>query len=299
MKSNIIHLDQENLSSYSIAIGFFDGLHLGHQALFKEVLKGTGIPSILTFTRNEKERTKNSPLLILGEKERNQLLQLFQIEQEFILPFTEELMHLSYQDFISFLKRLHPKDIVVGDDFCFGYQAKGRASDLLVLEQEGIHIHIVNIIESLGKKISTSQIKEEIQNGNIKLVNQELGYPYFLQGKVIHGLQNGKKLGFPTANIQLDPKRVKLKDGVYKTRTIIEGKEYPSMSNIGNHPTISELDESILETHIIGFDQDIYGKEIQVYFDDFIREQTKFSTKEALIEQLNQDLEKCKKKEAD
>ena len=101
MKSNIIHLDQENLSSYSIAIGFFDGLHLGHQALFKEVLKGTGIPSILSFTRNEKERTKNSPLLILGDKERNQLLQLFQIEQEFVLPFTEELMHLKYKKVCS------------------------------------------------------------------------------------------------------------------------------------------------------------------------------------------------------
>lgn len=278
----------------SLAIGLFDGLHLGHQMLFKETLSGEGESSVLTFTDDLKNKTKNDasgPLLT--EKEKEEMLFFFHIKNEFILPFDEETKNTTKEEFISFLLSLNVRKIVVGKDFTFGKFGQGKADDLLKLKDKGIKVVILPLFEVNGEKVSSTRIRTLLNDKKIKEANDLLGYDFFYQGTVIHGKENGRKISFPTANIDLDNKKFRLPNGVYKTRTILNGKSYPSMTNIGNHPTVDPLKSTIIETHIFSLDDDLYGSDIKVEFLSFIREQKKFSSLLELKEQLNQDKEKC------
>ena len=136
--------------------------------------------------------------------------------------------------------------------------------------------------------------KSKLNNKELKLANNLLGYNFYYENEVIKGLNNGSKLGYRTANILPPENKLLLPLGVYKTKTIIDGIEYKSMTNIGTHPTIEEVDKIIIETHIFDFNQSLYGKKIKVEFLDFIRDQYKFVSIDKLIDQLKIDEEKCK-----
>ncbi len=292
-KENItIHKTEAEQEEIALAIGFFDGLHLGHQTLLKEVLAYKEYtPAILTFSRNFKAGVLHQKEeLILTEEEKDELLTSFGIQKEFVLPFDEETMHTSKEDFISFLTKLNPKVIVVGDDFRFASKASGKAEDLRVLESLGIKIIIKDLLQMKEQKISSSSIKELLKVHNLEEANQNLGYPFFLQEKVIHGLHNGHKIGFPTANMNYPVNKVILPNGVYKTRVEIDGKLYCGMTNIGNHPTIDALENNIIETNVLNFTGDLYRKIIKVSFLRYIREQRKFSSLKELREQLLKDI---------
>ena len=293
-----IHSPIELPHNSSLAIGFFDGLHLGHQRLFdclkaeKETYQYT--PCILSFVRNFKSNLKHQKEeLILLEKERDEILASFQIENEYVLPFDEETINTSTEDFITFLKALKPKSIVVGKDFTFGKSGLGKASDLLVLEKDNIHVHIIDLLSNYKEKISTKSLLSLLKEGKIKETNIQLGYDFFIEGDVIYGLQNGTKIGFPTINIKYPEHKVELPNGVYKTYVVIDNQKFISMTDIGTHPTIDPLKERIIETHILHYRGNLYGKHIRIHFLDYMRPEIKFTSLTELVTQLKKDVEEC------
>ncbi len=292
----IIHIqDRKSYPPLSLAVGFFDGLHSGHQFLLRECRNSSALPAVLTFSKDWKGVKEEETDLLLTEDEKEEMLSRFGIEKELVLPFDRKTMETSVEDFLSFLLSLNVRKLVVGQDFTFGRYGKGKAEDLGVLKEKGIEVVILPLLKSEEGKVSTTLIKKLLLDKKIEEADRLLSYPFFYEGKVIHGLHNGHKLGFPTANMELEKDKLTLPKGVYRTRTIIDGKSYSSMTNIGNHPTLSPLCKDIAETSIFNLDADLYGKEIKVEFLSFLREQQNFPSVEALVEQLRKDKENCLK----
>lgn len=296
MEVRKISLDyQYKEDELALTIGFFDGIHMGHKELIDKVLSSGYTPSVLTFSLDMKNKVRSHAIpLLLDEKEKERKMESLGIEKYFLLEFDEEVMNASIDEFLSFIRGLNPKLIVIGEDFTFGKQGKGKSYDFLSLAEEGIHVDIVPLLKSNDQKISSSSIRSYIEEGKIEDANQLLGYEFMMKGTVIHGLKNGRKIGFPTANMKKQEGIILPKSGVYRTRTKVNDKIYSSMTNIGNHPTIDTLEEDIIETHLIDFHEDLYGKDIEVHFLQYLRDQRKFDSLEELEKQLSIDVEKCK-----
>ena len=274
---------------FSLAIGFFDGIHIGHRLLLDELKSKGEHPCVLTFSSDFKSRLfHREEELLLTDDEKDEMLSLLGIETEYILPFDERMVSCSIMEFLSFLSISSLKRIVVGKDFTFAKNALGKTTDLFLLKDK--EIRIVDLFYQDGRKVSSSLIKEELKSFDFSQAEKELGYPFFLKGKVIHGLENGRKISFPTANIVYPNEKLKLPTGVYETRTLYQDKEYKSMTNIGNHPTVSPLEQDIVETHLLDFDGDLYDREIKISFVSYLRPQRKFDSLSSLKEQLERDL---------
>lgn len=277
-----------------LVIGLFDGVHLGHQELIKEAKKDQREITCLTFSSAMAHSIAHkSGGLLLTEDEKEEKLKELGISRELVLPFDEETKNTSKEAFLSFLQSLSPTRIIVGEDFTFGKNIEGKAKDLFSLKEKGIEITILSLKEQDGEKISSSRIRRLLLDGNVEKAKELLSYPFFYTGEVKAGKHNGKRIGFPTVNIEVEPLKVKLKEGVYLTKTSVLGYTYLSMTNVGNHPTIDPLSISIIETYLLGFDEEIYGKTIRVEFFSYLRPQQKFNSVNELHSQLQQDRETC------
>ena len=277
-----------------LVIGLFDGVHLGHQELIQEAKKDQREITCLTFSSSMAHSIAHkSGGLLLTEDEKEEKLKELGISRELVLPFDEETKNTSKEAFLSFLQSLSPTRIIVGEDFTFGKNIEGKAKDLFFLKEKGIEITILSLKEQDGEKISSSRIRRLLLDGNVEKAKELLSYPFFYTGEVKAGKHNGKRIGFPTVNIEVEPLKVKLKEGVYLTKTSVLGHTYLSMTNVGNHPTIDPLSISIIETYLLGFDEEIYGKTIRVEFFAFLRPQQKFNSVNELHSQLQQDQETC------
>lgn len=282
------------LKGSSMALGFLDGLHIGHRELLQEVLSSSN-PSVLTFSSGMKESLFCSGKeLILTEEEKEEKLQSLGIEADYILAFDEKTKNSTKEEFLLFLSSLKPCLLVAGKDFTFGKDREGKAEDLLSLKKEGIEVRILPLLFQDDEKVSSTRIKEEIRKGNIPEANRLLGYPFFVDGLVLHGLENGRKIGFPTANIKIPDGKVKPSIGVYKTRTAVDGVLYPSMTSYSSHPTVEELKKPILETNILGYSKDLYGKKIRVEFLEYLGPIRKYGSLEELKDALSSFREKCR-----
>ena len=277
-----------------LVIGLFDGVHLGHQELIQEAKKDQREITCLTFSSSMAHSIAHkSGGLLLTEDEKEEKLKELGVSRELVLPFDEETKNTSKEAFLSFLQSLSPTRIIVGEDFTFGKNIEGKAKDLFSLKEKGIEITILSLKEQDGEKISSSRIRRLLLDGNVEKAKELLSYPFFYTGEVKAGKHNGKRIGFPTVNIEVEPLKVKLKEGVYLTKTSVLGHTYLSMTNVGNHPTIDPLSISIIETYLLGFDEEIYGKTIRVEFFSFLRPQQKFNSVNELHSQLQQDQETC------
>ena len=277
-----------------LVIGLFDGVHLGHQELIQEAKKDQREITCLTFSSAmARSIAHKSGGLLLTEDEKEEKLKELGVSRELVLPFDEETKNTSKEAFLSFLQSLSPTRIIVGEDFTFGKNIEGKAKDLFSLKEKGIEITILSLKEQDGEKISSSRIRRLLLDGNVEKAKELLSYPFFYTGEVKAGKHNGKRIGFPTVNIEVEPLKVKLKEGVYLTKTSVLGHTYLSMTNVGNHPTIDPLSISIIETYLLGFDEEIYGKTIRVEFFSFLRPQQKFNSVNELHSQLQQDQETC------
>ena len=277
-----------------LVIGLFDGVHLGHQELIQEAKKDQREITCLTFSSSMAHSIAHkSGGLLLTEDEKEEKLKELGISRELVLPFDKETKNTSKEAFLSFLQSLSPTRIIVGEDFTFGKNIEGKAKDLFSLKEKGIEITILSLKEQDGEKISSSRIRRLLLDGNVEKAKELLSYPFFYTGEVKAGKHNGKRIGFPTVNIEVEPLKVKLKEGVYLTKTSVLGHTYLSMTNVGNHPTIDPLSISIIETYLLGFDEEIYGKTIRVEFFAFLRPQQKFNSVNELHSQLQQDRETC------
>lgn len=274
----------------ALAIGLFDGIHRGHKELLKVIIKSGYEPVVLTFSNLFKDKHRSSAYLT-SLSDRENVLKDLGINTLFYLDF-EEIKDLEASDFIDdYLKELNIRFLVVGEDFRFGRKALGDV-ELLETSLEDTKVISVPLLTEKGRKLSTTSIIEYLKEGDIKTATRDLDRYYQIRGVVNHGLANGTKLGFPTANLALSFPYVIPKAGVYETRLIYRGQTHLSMTNIGCHPTISELTDSSIEVHIIDFHEDIYAEEVELAFIQYLRPEVKFPTVQELQNQLRADREK-------
>ncbi|MFA7101425.1 MAG: bifunctional riboflavin kinase/FAD synthetase [Bacilli bacterium] len=281
----------------ALCIGFFDGVHLGHQALIKETVRlatEAGITaSMLTFAEPPRSVVSgHKQPLITDNETKIKLVESFGISEIIVVEFDRDIMSLSAEDFIhKFLKPFEIKELICGFDFTFGKNGSGTADSLVKMQDLPFNVHVIPAVNIDGAKVASSRIVDLIQKGEIKEANALLGYTFAITGKVIHGLKNGQELGYPTANLALKD-YVHPKNGVYASRIIIGNQTYYGMSNVGVRPTISLVKEPLLEVNIFDFKHDLYGKKIEVQLLDFIREEQKYANKCELQAQLSRDKER-------
>lgn len=282
------------------AIGYFDGIHLGHQSLLDEVIKvsnATGMKKgIMTFSTQPKSFVRDTKFSYLSSlTEKILYLEKMNFDYFFIIDFSDDIAKLDPELFVDkMIIQNNIKHLVCGFDFRYGYKAKGDVKSLQGYDKNVLNCSILPAITINDIKVSSSLIREEISKGNINNANQLLVRPYSIIGKVIYGKQIGRQLGFPTANIDYLNHQLP-KNGVYAVRVLIDDNIYYGMANIGLNPTVSSLNKNSLEVHIFNFDDDIYSKIIEVEFIEFIRDEVKFDGREALVNQLYCDKEFIKK----
>jgi len=280
IKYKLLELNKTNKQELSIAIGNFNGFHLGHQTLLKrtqEIAKVTNTASaIMTF---EKVQSSNQ---IMDINDKKNFLAKMGFNYLIVIVFDNEFQKLSKEQFIDFLQQLSIENIVVGEDFHFGYQRSGSVLDL---KKSAISTTVVGLLNYQDKKISSHIIVELLKNGKIKEANELLGYHYTIKNRVQKGFQNGHLISFPTANLNFGT-YVLVKSGVYATLVHYQDKTYLGMAHVGVHATIDELKTPILEVNILDFNQDIYGKQISVEFLDYIADVHKFSDIDILKKHL-------------
>lgn len=298
MKSiDVIKKHYQNTESI-ITIGTFDGVHKGHELLFK-FLKDTSnlTPIVITFNKSPKEIIHNNPSKSIYDIEtKESLIKNLGIQKIISLDFDDSIKSLSAKEFINLLKRnLNLKTLVIGEDTTIGKDKIGKKNGLndILLSFE-CELKLISIKKNNEQKISSSKIKKEIQSGNFENVNKNLSNKYFLQGIVIEGKKLGRKLGYPTANLNFSEEIIIPMDGIYKTTTIHEGSKFDSITSIGNNPTFNEKLKTI-ETYIINFDKNIYNQKLKIIFINFIRKQIKFDNESDLINQMNKDLKEAMK----
>lgn len=276
-----------------IALGYFDAVHIGHIKVLKkayEVAESLGVePCVLMFTGSKNGEGKH--LFTLPERilkiSRSNVLNVI------VKDLTPDFMAKTPTEFLNDLTKFYnPVAVVCGEDFTFGCGAKGN---VLALEEYfgKQNVYCEPLKELHGEKVSTRQIKRDIESGNLKKANLALGGYYFISGEVIKGKSIGKSLGFPTANIVCEPEKLLVKNGVYQTEIFYGGNVYKGITNVGNQPTVNG-ENSVVETHIIDFNGDLYGEFLIVHFVSFIRDIVKFSSIEELKAQLEKDLKSVK-----
>ncbi len=282
----------------AIALGTFDGVHLGHQTVINEMKKYADSRSlektIVTFSDVPKQYGKEASLLISTE-EKLAIFEKMAIDTVLIIPFNQQVKNMSAEDFYQFLKeKLNAKLIVVGKDFRFGYQARGDIQYLKrACGEDGIELIALDIVNNQQSKVSSSAIRKALQAGDISLANAMLGREHFFKGKVKTGKQLGKKIGFATANLVIANYMTSIKPGVYITKTKIREETYPSVSNVGYNPTFKQKDFNI-ETHILGFDRELYDETITVSFVKRLRSELSFNTIDELKAKIADDVQKTK-----
>lgn len=280
----------------AVALGTFDGVHIGHKSIIQRARELAeefgGKSAVFTFS--------NHPLSVLAPaKEPMQLGDLlskcYLMEQEGIdylvnIPFNEKLSALSPEAFLKMLQDyMHPKYVVVGPNFSFGYKGKGSPR-MLVREGEnfGFQAEIAQEVQREGRIVSSTRIRSLVEDGELDKVNEFLGHPFTVGGRVIHGDHRGNTIGFPTANLPITPRRAMLPNGAYAVEVVWQGEMYYGIANIGDNPTFEGCYRRI-EVNILDFDKDIYDEALLIGFRYKLRNQKKFSGIEALVAQLKQD----------
>lgn len=297
-------LDELKVIDYAtgVSLGSFDGIHNGHIRLLKELVndcRARGLKSLVyTFKNHPRDVTnpEKSPNIIITCKEKEIILKELGIDYYVLLPFDKFQMEISAKDFVEklLLENLKMKAMHVGLDCRFGHKAQGDIEFLKSYSDKGIFdLNVVCPVKINGEIVSSTLIRKYISEGNIKMARRFLGRPYKLEGIVVKGKQVGRKLGFPTANILMNSKKALPKPGVYITNTHMNGKVYPSITNVGYNPTF-EQDNYNVETYIIDFDESIYGHRISVEFLDHIRDEIKFNSIDDLKSRISKDVSLAK-----
>lgn len=263
------------------ALGFFDGVHLGHQFLLTECVRLAKERDIqaaaITFGAHPQSLfTQNPPPLINTADDRETLLRQCGIGTIYSLPVTKKVMSTSWQDFLAQLLEYGAAGFVVGDDFRFGHKGEGNAQKLKAFCRERALPCVVVPEQTVdGIRVSSSHIRTLIEGGEMASAVKFLGHPHILTGTVVSGRQLGRTIGVPTANLLLPEGLLVPKFGVYACRALVGGKKYPAVTNIGIRPTVGGH-RSTVEAWILDFAGDLYGQDITLEFYQFLREERKF-----------------------
>ena len=275
-----------------LCLGFYDGLHLGHQKLIGEALKEGYPVGVMTFDI--------APAVLLGKKENYSLTSTFDkadiledlgVKFLYLMHFEKETLKVTKDEFIEkVLKPLNPKKIFVGEDYKFGVLGEGDADYL----KNFFDVQAIPLQKMDNMKISSKKIRELVEAGKMDKAAALLGRPYRICGLVVEGDHNGQKIDFPTANLELDYSYVFPKEGVYMGYGYFMNRRRKAMICVGTHPTIHQLMKPIIEVHIIDFNENLYGRVLYVDFVQYLRPIKEFDSLEQLREQLIKDEEKTK-----
>ena len=277
-----------------LVLGYFDGIHLGHKALFeraRKVADERGLTvTVLTFPESPRLAfSRFTPELLLhltSQEQRYLLLEKNGVDQLVMTPFTSEFASNTPEEFIErYVKGLNAQALVAGFDYHFG-NCRADVQDLMELFDG--QVEIVSEVSLSGEKVSSTRIRQAIQSGDVSLANQLLGYPFMTEGIVVHGDARGRTIGYPTANLApLD--RVYLpSEGVYVAEVEVDGKRYRAMTSVGKNVTFDGT-ELRIEAHIFEFDRFIYGEKMTIFWLEKIRDMVKFDGIEGLMEQMKSD----------
>ena len=288
----------------AVTIGKFDCIHLGHQALFTEIVDAGAnldlVPTVVTFDRHPDHllRPDRAKLPILGPSQKTDLISGFGIATMLQLEFNQELADLSPEEFVKqvLVQGLNAKLVLVGEGFRFGNQGSGNFELLKDLGHEfGFKVSEVKRVQVDGEVVSTTLVRELLDLGNVKLVNKMLGRVHEVSGMVEHGLKIGRKIGFPTANIARDAEGYLPLDGVYAGWLIADGIRYPAAHSVGINETFQAVPR-LVESHVLDETElDLYDKVVSLEFVDFVRPAAKFDGVEPLVKQINLDLDVVRK----
>lgn len=282
------------MKKYIYALGFFDGVHLGHQELLKAccaLAEEHGChTAAITFDRHPKSLFMETPTVLISTiPDRKLLLKRYGIESVRVLPVIQEIMNLPWQEFIQILLDDGAAGFVCGDDFHFGFRGEGSAEKLQSFCREKGLPCIVVPEQTVGNiRVSSTYIRRQIETGDMVTAVRFMGHPYTLTGTVIHGQKLGRKLGIPTANLHLPTGLAIPKFGVYACRILIDGVCYPAVTNIGTRPTV-QGEGITVEPWILDYSGNLYGREITIEFFKFLRPEQKFSTLEDLQAEIHRN----------
>jgi len=293
-----IKSEQFHLNHTAVALGKFEGVHLGHQILIDEIVRRKQFhykSVVFTFDRppaqvlgSEKNTTQ-----LFTKKERSDILEEKGIDVLIEHPFTREFASMSPETFVRgvLVGKLGARVIVVGTDFRFGRNRSGSVDILQYMAQDcDYQVVVVDKLKKDGVDISSTRVREALLKADMAEVESLLGRPYSISGTVVNGRKIGRDNGFPTANMTLDPDKCTPPDGVYITTTVLDGKTLYGVTNIGVRPTVDDSNVRNVETYFLDYEGDLYGKELCLSLHDFVRPERKFDSLEALKEQLMKDI---------
>lgn len=293
---DIGELKKDN-SSRIVALGFFDGIHLGHKEIIKKTVleaKRLGkIATLITFDKSPKEFFTGKEVELLTPSEvKIEILKDLEVEEVYFLEFNEKLSKLTKEEFIEdVLLTINAEQVFCGEDYVYGNQGAGKPEYIESYTSGRIKVNIISLKKLDSEKISSTNLRNLIQDGKVIDFYKYTNRYYKISGVVVHGKKLGRTINFPTANLSLIYKFVVPKKlGVYITRVKVRNKYYKSITNIGKNPTVSDDRNYIsIETHILDFDLEIYDEKIEVSFYEFLREEMKFESLSDLKKQLEKD----------
>lgn len=297
-------INEDNYKPAVVAIGYFDGVHLGHQQVINKavkIAKARGVLcGVMTFDPHPKEVISDDVHIakITPLESKLKQFELQNIDICYVVNFTKELASISPKDFIeNLIVKLNVQGVIAGFDFAFGIRGSGNGETLKNESNGRFTVDIVEPYYAHGEKISSTKIREYLLNGKVTEANELLGRNYSFIGNVISGDKIGRTLGFPTANLELTDKYIELKNGVYVVRVKYDTQAYIGVMNVGYRPTINrEIKELSYEIFILDFNEIIYGKIIEVELIDYLREEKKFNDLEELKQQISIDIDFARSK---
>lgn len=294
----VINESTESIQSTDnyIALGSFDGLHLGHLSLIYKVIEETkkngGRSMVYTFKNHPRTliNKANAPKLLMDNDEKIKVLEENGIDIVCFQEFNDEFMKITPEEFVKLLiEKFNAKGLVVGFNYKFGYKNSGNIELLKRLQEKyKYELYVMEPCTYKDEVISSTRIRNAIEDGNVEEAHKMLGQPYALKGKVVHGREIGRTIGFPTANLYYDKKFILPSEGVYYTNIEVNNKLYKGITSVGYNPTVNGKDLTI-ETNILNFNEDIYDYNIEVKFIKKIRDNIKFGTIDELKNQLEKD----------
>lgn len=282
----------------AVAIGKFDGIHLGHRQLLGEIIaqKQERMQAVV-FTFNPSPNvlfSKDVEKELTSLEEKRQLFENLGVDVLVEFPLTYETAATEKEVFVKdiLVNKLNAKFIVAGSDLSFGKNGEGNSTFLLEeSEKYDFSVKIIDKIAYKGEIISSTLVRKAIADGDVKKARFMLGSPYLVQGVVEKGKQLGRTIGFPTVNISPEKEKLLPPNGVYKTEVIVDGRVYEAITNVGCKPTVTDDGRIFVESYLYNFMENIYGKKIEVYFLEFMRKEQKFSSVEELKKQLQTDMQ--------
>lgn len=288
----------EELPKTVAAIGFFDGIHKGHQKVIKTAVtkaKESNMESaVITFHPHPSvvlKKEKAHVQYITPIQEKQEILQQMNVDRLYIITFSKELASLSPQKFIDhFIIGLNVQHLVAGFDFTYGHKGEGNMDNIHSHARNAFDYTTIDKVELEKEKVSSTKIRTLLSEGNVEKVNQYLGRNLSVHGIVIDGDKRGREIGFPTANFEINPDALLPKIGIYAVKVLYKGEEYEGMASLGLNPTFKDGEtKPTLEVNIFDYSNDLYGEELQIEWCNYIREEKKFNGVDELIEAIKMD----------